>query len=97
MRIARGNGPQKCTCCLRSKEEVLQEHLRTMQNCDNPYCPFHDYINNEIRRKREKKTFTFGTPRKKATIKFGAKKSGIKIVLPFLILLASVVACSIIL
>lgn len=72
MNIEHGSGPNRCTCCMRKKDEALKEHLRTMENCDNPNCPFYDYINDAIEAERNKPKFKFGS-KKKPTFSFGEK------------------------
>ena len=62
MKIEKGTGPQRCICCLRSKDEAIREHLQTMRNCENPRCPLHAIINEAIREKK-KKRFVFGKPK----------------------------------
>ena len=43
-----------------------------MENCDNPNCPFYDYINDAIEEERNKPKFKFGS-KKKPTFSFGEK------------------------
>lgn len=71
MKIEKGSGPQRCICCLRSREEAIRDHLQSMRNCENPRCPLHAIINAAIKEKK-KRHFIFGTPRKETpTFKFG--------------------------
>lgn len=48
-----------------------------MQNCDNPNCPFYDYINNAIEIEKEKHKFKFGE-KNKPKFSFGQKNSHLK-------------------
>lgn len=73
MRIEPGSGPNRCRCCMRKKEEALRDHIKTMQNCDNPDCPFYDYINEAIEAEKEKFKFKFGE-KTKSKFSFGQKK-----------------------
>lgn len=72
MNIEHGSGPNRCTCCMRKKEEALREHLQSMENCDNPNCPFYDIINAAIEEARNKPKMTFGQPQK-PKFSFGTK------------------------
>lgn len=78
MHIERGSGPKKCIRCLRTKEEAIREHIRTMRPCDNPECPFYNDIIVAIELERNRPKFKFGKPQK-PNIKFGEiKKTKIK-------------------
>ena len=71
MKIEKGSGPQRCICCLRSREEAIRDHLQSMRNCENPHCPLHAIINAAIKEKK-KRRFIFGTPKKETpTFTFG--------------------------
>lgn len=72
MNIEHGSGPNRCTCCMRKKEEALREHLQSLENCDNPNCPFFDIINEAIEEARNKPKMKFGQPQK-PKFSFGAK------------------------
>ena len=84
MRIKKGSGPQKCIRCLRSKEEAIKEHVRSLKPCDNPDCPFQMLIEEAIEIEKSKPKFTFGSPTKpkmtfgeksKTNLHFGDKKT----------------------
>lgn len=72
MRIRKGSGPKKCIRCLRSKEEAIREHVRSLRPCDNPECPFQAIIEEAIEAEKNKPKFSFGTPQK-PKLKFGEK------------------------
>lgn len=72
MHIEHGSGPKKCIRCLRSKDEAIKEHVRLLEPCDNPECPFQEQILQAIEVEKNKPKFNIGKP-SKPKFTFGAK------------------------
>lgn len=76
MRIGNSNGAQKCTICMRKKQEAIDEQVKQDNTCDVPNCPFHDEIQRAIEAEHAKHKFTFDKPKftfRKSKFSFGRK------------------------
>lgn len=48
MRIDQGTGPQKCSRCLRTKEEAINEQKKKGKVCDDSLCVFKKSIKEAV-------------------------------------------------
>lgn len=60
MRITERQGPQRCVLCLRTKEEAIEEHLKTQKECC-PQCPLKQEIKQALDKPSVGKQIMFAT------------------------------------
>jgi hypothetical protein len=72
MKIGKSSGIQKCSNCLRKKQEAIDEQTKQMKVCENATCPFRKEIQDAIQAELQKSKFKFVEP-VKPTYTFGIK------------------------
>jgi hypothetical protein len=70
--FGKSSGVQKCTICLRKKQEATNTQVQLMKPCESPSCPFRKEIQDAIQAKQQKSKFKFGKI-KKPSFTFGTK------------------------